>query len=217
MKYKSFVITIKDLQKSEDAASRCIVSGIKQGLVIEKFYGYTPENDPIQILIENKMPVDGFKEQYSYLESCVSAFLSHFALWQKCVEDNCQYIIFEHDAVLTNDIDYYVPFDKCINIGAPSYGKFNTPNFLGVGPLTSKRYFPGAHAYRLKPDGARELIKEAKKYPMPTDIFLNLDRFPWLQEQYPWPAKAVDSFTTIQRERGCLAKHNWNDGYEIIQ
>jgi hypothetical protein len=27
---------------------------------------------------------------------------------------------------------------------------------------------------------------------------------------------AVDGFTTIQKEDGCIAKHNYKDGYEII-
>jgi len=45
---------------------------------------------------------------------------------------------------------------------------------------------------------------------------MHLDTFPWLQEYYPFVARADDSFTTIQVERGCLAKHNYKDGYEII-
>jgi len=48
-----------------------------------------------------------------------------------------------------------------------------------------------------------------------TDIFLNLDWFPWLQEYYPWPVEARDNFTTIQNQTGCLAKHNYGEGYDI--
>jgi hypothetical protein len=47
-------------------------------------------------------------------------------------------------------------------------------------------------------------------------VYLNLDTFPWLQEWYPFVAEARDTFTTIQVEEGCLAKHNWKEGYEII-
>jgi hypothetical protein len=42
----------------------------------------------------------------------------------------------------------------------------------------------------------------------PTDVFLNLNSFAFLQEFYPWPVEARDSFTTIQSEIGCRAKHN---------
>jgi GR25 family glycosyltransferase involved in LPS biosynthesis len=219
MNYKAYVITIEGLKQSEAAAERCIASAQRQGLEVYKHYGITPKDDPEAIMAVEGIPADGFREVYSYLESCLSAFLSHYSLWKKCVQDNCQYIIFEHDAILVDVLDFFAPFDKCMNIGAPSYGKYVTPSHLGVGPLTSKQYFPGAHAYRLKPAGAKLLIEQAKQFAMPTDVFLHTDRFPWLQEQYPWPAKARDTFTTIQREQGCIAKHNWKDGigYEIIR
>ena len=50
----------------------------------------------------------------------------------------------------------------------------------------------------------------------PTDVYLNIDTFPFLQEYYPWPVEARDSFTTIQSEMGCKAKHNFNEKYEIV-
>ncbi len=42
--------------------------------------------------------------------------------------------------------------------------------------------------------------------------------FPNLKEFYPWPVRANDNFTTIQKTEGCLAKHNWNEGigYDIV-
>jgi GR25 family glycosyltransferase involved in LPS biosynthesis len=103
-----------------------------------------------------------------------------------------------------------------LSLGEPSYGKYNDPLLIGVNPLTSKRYLPGAHAYMLKPKGARSILDVAKYSAQPTDIFLNIEVFPWLQEFYPWPAIAMDSFTTIQREAGCVAKHRYKPGYEIL-
>ena len=47
-------------------------------------------------------------------------------------------------------------------------------------------------------------------------VFLNINTFPFLEEHYPWPVEARDSFTTIQSEMGCRAKHNFNEEYEII-
>jgi hypothetical protein len=58
----------------------------------------------------------------------------------------------------------------------------------------------------------QEAIMEAR----PTDVFLNADTFPFLQELYPWPVIAKDTFTTIQKSEGCQAKHNFNANYEII-
>ena len=85
---------------------------------------------------------------------------------------------------------------------------YNKPEKFGVNPLTSKVYFPGAHAYRVKPNAAKFIIEQAKKFARPTDVFLNVETFPFLEEYYPWPVMAKDSFTTIQNEMGCKAKHN---------
>ena len=82
--------------------------------------------------------------------------------------------------------------------------------------MRSKKYFPGAHAYQVTPKGAEALCRYAKVYAKPTDVFLHLDVFPWLEEHNPWVAEARDTFTTIQKEEGCLAKHNYGDGYEIL-
>ena len=87
---------------------------------------------------------------------------------------------------------------------------------LGVDGLIQKQYFGGAHGYMVKPEGASILINEASKSAQPTDIYLGTHNFPWLQEYYPWVCIAADSFTTIQNQTGCGAKHNNNDKYEII-
>jgi len=67
----------------------------------------------------------------------------------------------------------------------------------------------------VKPDGAKLLIEQAKKAARPTDVFLNTQAFPWLQEYYPWPAEARDSFTTIQNKNGCYAKHSYGETYRV--
>ena len=115
-------------------------------------------------------------------------------------------IIFEHDAVIVNEIPSSFNFNKVMTISKPSYGKFNIPSFLGSGPLVQKRYFGGAHGYVISPTGAKELLKKAETNAGPTDTFLNLDNFPFLQEHNPWLVVAKDTFTTIQNERGCRAK-----------
>lgn len=214
---KSFVITIKSNPKSVAVAQRCIDSMPEHK--VEMFSAITPADDPHRIFEAEGLPLTNFVEKYSYLESCMSAFLSHYQLWKMCADSKTETQIFEHDAVAIDKIPEFINYDKVISLGKPSYGRFNVPSSLGPGPLVSKRYFPGAHAYRLKPAGARILIEEAKKSGGPTDIFLHVDRFPFLQEYYPWPVAAKDNFTTIQKTEGCLAKHNWKEGlaYEIIR
>ena len=212
---KSYVITIKHLPQSVESAQRCIDSMPEYN--VQMFGAITPADEPITIAKKEGVPTDGFKEKFSHYENCLSAFLSHYSLWKKCVEDNEEYQIFEHDAVCVDSIPKLINYQGCISLGQPSYGKYIQPSSLGVNRLTSKKYFPGAHAYRLKPKGARKLIESAQLYARPTDVFLNLDLFPWLEEYYPWPVVAKDSFTTIQRQEGCLAKHNYGENYDILR
>lgn len=214
---RSFVITIFDNQRSVESAKLCIESGAAQGYDIEMFPAITPRNtDTLELARSKGINPDHFTEKWSRHDTCVAAFLSHFTLWNQSLVSEQEVQIFEHDAVIVSRLPEFIAHTGCINLGKPSYGKWQTPRFLGVNPLTSKKYFPGAHAYRVNPLGARQLIAEAKKKAGPTDVFLHIDRFPWLQEYYPWPVEARDTFTTIQRAEGCRAKHNYGPDYEIL-
>ena len=212
---KMYVITIMENEQSVQVADRCVKSGLTFGYKIEKHPAYTPQNCNVYQELDNHgYDPAGFGEKYSRLENCIAGFLSHHSLWLKCLELNEPIVIFEHDAVLTNDVPTLPMFD-ILNLGRPSYGKFKTPTFIGYGALTSKPYFPGAHAYRITPKGAANLINEAQFTAGPTDVYIHNSKFT-LGEYYPWVAEARDSFTTIQRKEGCYAKHNYGESYKII-
>mgnify|MGYP003306152378 FL=1 len=196
---RMFVITIMENERSVQVADRCVKSGQVFGYKIEKHPAYSPQNCNVNQELDNlSYDRSGFIEKYSRPENCIAGFLSHHSLWMKCLELNEPIVIFEHDAVVTNDIPNLVLFD-ILNLGKPSYGKFNTPTFIGYGSLVSKPYFPGAHAYRITPKGAADLINEAQFSAGPTDIYIHSSKFT-LGEYYPWVAEARDSFTTIQRK-----------------
>ena len=212
---KAFVIAIEDHAKSQQVADRCIKSASRLDIKVKKWKATTPHDMPIDKLLTENVNIAGLHETYSRIANCAAAFHSHFSIWKNVVETQEMHMIFEHDAVVINDIPKTIQFDKVLSIGAPSYGKFNTPSVLGVGPLVSKGYFPGAHGYLIKPEGAKLLIKQAQEIARPTDVFLNKNTFPWLQEYYPWPVEARDSFTTIQNVNGCYAKHTYGEAYRV--
>ena len=203
---------------SVGAAGRCVNSGRMNNMKIEIFDAVTPSDDPVEMAESLGLNIDGFHDDqfYSRYENCVAAFMSHFSLWSMCYEQQEEFTIFEHDDILVNHIPRHIPYKEIISLGKPSYGRHINLKSFGVNPLTSKRYFPGAHAYRLRPTGAKKLIDQAKVAALPTDVYLDLDTFPNLQEYYPWPVEAKDTFTTIQKRQGCIAKHNYNETYKII-
>jgi GR25 family glycosyltransferase involved in LPS biosynthesis len=211
---RNFVITIQNNEKSEAAAERCVTSGKQHGIEIEYYDAFTPK-DCHQYIAEEKINDKLFNNsQYSREDNARAAFCSHFSIWQYCADTNQEVTIFEHDAVIVAPIPEF-NYNGCISLGKPSYGKFNVPPSLGTNRLISKKYFPGAHAYRLKPNAAKVLVDRARLEAQPTDIFLNIETFPFLEEYYPWPVEVRESFSTIQKTQGCLAKHMYNKDYVI--
>ena len=212
----NYVIAIEDNERSVNIAQRCIASAAKYGTDVEIFSAITPRNTDIYKFAEQEgIDTNGFNEVYSRLDNCIAAFLSHYSVWKLAAKSKQPVTIFEHDAVVVDQIDN-INFDRVVTLGKPSYGKFNTPTFLGTGPLVQKPYFGGAHAYRVSKEGASELIKQAKIKAKPTDVFLNTDTFPWLQENYPWKVEVNEAFSTIQKTQGCLAKHQYGESYELL-
>lgn len=213
----NYVITINDIPKSVEYAKRCIQSAGAHGTLVEHFDAVTPRNTDIYKMANDEgIDVNGFKEKYSRMDNCVAAFLSHYSIWKLAAKSSSHTTIFEHDAVVVNQLNSTIPFDKVVTLGKPSYGKYNTPSFLGTGPLTQKPYFGGAHAYRINAEGAKLLIEQAKVQARPTDVFLNNTTFPWLQENYPWKVEVKETFSTIQKTEGCLAKHGYGEDYDLL-
>ena len=213
---KAFVITITGMEESVQVAQRCVRSGKNYGVEVEVAPAYTPKDDPLSIAKNLGIETNGFREVYSRLEPCLSAFLSHHKLWQYSVEHNVDVFVLEHDAVFTNFLPTTLNFKGVLSLGAPSYGKFISPPILGVNTLVSKQYLPGAHAYIVKPEAAKVLIEKAKTLGQTTDLFICNSNFDFVEEYYPWPVEARDDFSTMQTTAGCIAKHNYGETYRII-
>jgi len=177
---KGFVITIENLPQSVAVAERCQKSAEKFGVSTDLFPAVTPASNPRELIKKLRLNDEHFKDDIgSRPDNVIATFLSHYRLWSRCAEGKETFVIFEHDAVVVNEIPKYAIFMGCMNIGAPSYGKFEQPSMIGVNPLTSKNYFPGAHAYMLKPEAARILCETAITTAMATDVFLQKSLFPW--------------------------------------
>jgi GR25 family glycosyltransferase involved in LPS biosynthesis len=215
----NYVITIFELEESVKVAERCIQSGKKFNINIDKFEACTPQDNPREYLESEGIDYNNIMTRVSRSDNVLSCFVSHYQLWKKCVKLNEEITIFEHDAVIKSNIPNDLDYKGCINLGQPSWGRFNIPKRMGVNKLSSKDCFPGAHAYRIKPECANEMIEKSKKYAKPVDTFLNNENFNFLEEYYPWPVIADDYFTTVQKNNGTRGKNNYRklgNKYRII-
>jgi GR25 family glycosyltransferase involved in LPS biosynthesis len=212
---KAYVITIMDMERSVEIAQRCVDSANQFGINVEMFKAITPNDDVYKIAREKNINLSGFDERYSRKENAIACFLSHYSLWNESIETNESILILEHDAIFVDKVDLNMNFKRLISLGKPSYGKYNIPQ-NGISPLTSKSYLPGAHGYIVKPNAAADLINKSKVLSKPTDLFIDKRSFSWIEEYYPWPIEVKDTFTTVQKESGCIAKHSYNKGFEII-
>lgn len=203
------VITIYGHEGSEAAATRCIESGKEHGIAVSKFRAITPENKPVEMFEELKFDPQKFiiHNKYSYTEPAMSAFLSHYMNWWFAMAYQQPMLIMEHDAVIEGPLPEKMK-GHIVNLGHPSFGRFRTPEFKGEGPLTSKKFMPGAHGYYITPEGGAMLVHKAQQSAQHADVFISLSNFPDITEVYPWPIKCDDSFSTIQKPAGCKAKHN---------
>jgi GR25 family glycosyltransferase involved in LPS biosynthesis len=216
MKY--YVITIMDNHMSQQSADRCISSAKRYGITVEKWPAITPRNPDFDKMVEESgVPVYMFDGPHSKKENALACFLSHRSLWEHCLVSKTDIVVLEHDAVFMGRVPPLLGFHKCVTLGQPSYGKYKTPMSLGVSPLVQADYFKGAHAYALRPSGAKELVDKVKDYGQPADLYLNRITFEWLEEYYPWPVKVDDHFSTIQHQHGCVAKHNYSKGIHLIE
>ena len=217
---KFYVITIMDNKHSVDAAERCIESGKKFGYNIEMHSAFSPKDKPHEIFKKEGLHINQFKidERYSRLEPCMCGFLSHRSLWKKSLTENIPLVVLEHDAVFINKLPSKCAFDGIISFGKPSFGKYKVAEKEGVYKLFSKPggYLPGAHAYCVTPVGAKRLLDKALVAAEPTDLFINNRNFPTVSEYYPWPIVCDDSFSLIQNEEGCFAKHNYKKGFSTL-
>jgi len=189
---------------STPLVDRCVESGARFGVEVAVYQGVMPHDNPRHIFQKNGIPTDRFvRNTMAKPDHCMACFLSHRTLWQRCVRDDEPTLILEHDAVFTAEIPQ-LGDALVVNLGHPSYVPFTTPP-TGLGPLVSRPAFPGAHAYFVSPLGARKLLAKERQAKNP-DMFLSVERFPFLQEYYPWPVVAEDSVSTTQLERGCQAR-----------
>ena len=179
---KAFTIRKPGDELSERLSDELIASGKNFNIRIEKIDGvYSNQAEIIQqkgLHVFEKMKEA--KKQNRGMQGC---FLSHYQLWEKCLELNEPILIFEHDALIIRPLpenfldlfthhailDYachYPDYEEIVLRDGPL--KITNYPFIENVPATYKgmnsSHVKGSHAHAIKPAGARKLIDNVKRY-----------------------------------------------------
>ena len=145
---KSFVIILKDHEKSEAFGQVALASGNSHGWDLERFnaidgrkcqlsdFGLTQPTTPKKV------------KRYFERPGVVGCFLSHYSLWKRCLELNQTIGIFEQDVIFQRPLPSNLNFIDVLRLDRFHEGKNH-----GTG-----RWWEGTHGYFITPAGAAKLL-----------------------------------------------------------
>jgi len=146
---------------------------------------------------------------YGDLLPKIGCSLSHYLLWQRCVELDQPILILEHDAVFLRplpDIDFNGICQINDPKGATHQGEWWSQQMKkrgpGVWPKTRLKTnrpdgLAGNSAYLIKPWAAGQLIDAFHEFGVwPNDATMCCQLFPYLQELFPFVTKVEQTQST---------------------
>jgi hypothetical protein len=178
--FKSFVIIVKGHDLGERFGAAALQTGVEQGWNLKRFDAV----DGRKITYEN-LPEYGLKLDTSHKKQIQAMhrpgvfgnFLTHWKLWNLCVELNEPIGCFEHDIIFKKPppVDI-LHFEDLLKLDRIKQQK----------PYGTGACWQGAHAHIIKPAGAKKLIEWGKiRGVQPADVMIgdavckiefNLDR-----------------------------------------
>lgn len=186
---KAYVITLLDSELSKQFSNKTIESGNKFGQHVEVWpavNGSLHGNEKL-----NRYGIPGFL-LFGHAPGVVGCFLSHYEIWQKCVEMNETLMVLEHDAefirALPSNIhdhysgvlklDPYRPIEPdyktLVNASADESIQVIEPTAQGT--HRAGEFLTGTYGYCIKPKAAGDLINFAKEVGgLPSDVFMGRD------------------------------------------
>jgi glycosyl transferase family 25 len=166
---KAYIITIKGHESSEKMGQRCLESCQKINQPAEIFDAFdgTGNLNPEIIVPEHSRNKDWLKwfrlvnTTLSKPEIC--CFLSHFALWCKCVEQDQPLIALEHDAVMLRPFVNHSALNAIVYLGSNEQvtNRSSSPIPPHAQLCPDYRYILRTHSYSIDPLVAKNLIAHA--------------------------------------------------------
>ncbi len=142
---KSFVIYLPGHKKTEEHLPTLVESANKHNWNIELFPGFDGRSHRFPCKIDQRYPKGADQFTRAGVRGC---FMSHYALWKKCLELNQPIGIFESDIV----------FLKSPPSSLKDCDAIKLHGFRVSKPASTGNWHEGAHAYILKPSGAKKMI-----------------------------------------------------------
>lgn len=149
----TFVIALKDHPVSESQLQDCLHSAVQHNWKVEVFWGVngnTITDDCWKVENISTVRIDKPTMSRPGVQGC---FLSHWKLWNKCVEINEPIIILEHDALIMKKWDPLELSNSIIKLHRHYAGKKIKYD------IDSGFWSKSGHAYCLSPEHASKLIK----------------------------------------------------------
>lgn len=159
----SYIIRLSDFSNSVKWSEETFLSGIKHNWKIEYFEGINGQRETlkdynIKINSKYKKSVKAFSRP-----GTVGCFLSHYKLWEKCIELSSPICILEHDVIIKKPLITH-SFEEILKL---IKGPETKGSYLGD-------WWASGAAYCITPNGAKKLIDFVTEYgAMPADIMLN--------------------------------------------
>lgn len=159
----SYVIYLPGYAHSVTMATHAVATGQAQGWNIELWTGVDGS------LVEWTLPIcetDAKCRTMMQLPGVRGCFLSHWSLWNLCVDLDQPIGIFEHDIEFVGPPPDNVEFDHV----------FKLEGFLRKKSRPAGEWYEGARAYILQPQGARKLVSwVTANGALPADVAIGLD------------------------------------------
>ncbi len=157
----SYIIRLENFENSREWAEHAYNTGSTQGWNLKFFEGV---DGRISKFEDHNISIYNHKKCNRYMErpGTRGCFLSHWKLWNLCVDENMPMAIFEHD------VEFYQPIG---DIEFQDVIKFE--GFKVTKPIPPGQWWEGARAYAITPQGAKKILSWIKEHgAMPADWML---------------------------------------------
>lgn len=161
---KGYIIYLKNHNSSVEWAQQALASGRALGWDLELYEGVDGRTTSIE---QHGLAL--YKHSKKSLRlmqrpGTLGCFLSQYSLWNRCVEQNQDICIFEHDVV----------FKKSFEACDPTFDVLKFEGFRPAKSMPVGQWWEGARAYILTPQGAKKIVKWIQQFgAMPADWCLN--------------------------------------------